>query len=92
MILTSTADYSGHKQSQVAVVQLQCIKLCGKLELWLHHITERSPQALEEFPGDEARAICYKKPVLIHAGGEHCKEGLVHSIFQKSHLIVEVQT
>lgn len=68
-LLTSTADDCSHKQSQVTVVQPQTVKFHGKLELWLHHVTERPSQTLEELPRDEARAVCDQEPVLVHAGG-----------------------
>lgn len=88
---TSTADDCSHKQSQVAVVQPQTVKFHSKLELGLHHVTERPSQTLEELPRDEARAVRDQKPVLVHGGGQHGEEGFVHSILQKSHLIIEVQ-
>lgn len=88
---TSAADDGGHKERQVAVVQLQGVKLGGKLELGLHHVAEGPPQALEELARDEARTVRHQQAVLVHARGQHGEEGLVDAVLQQSHLIVEVQ-
>lgn len=91
MNLTSTADDGGDEQSQVTVVQLQCVELHGKLEFRLHHVAERSAQAFQELPGDEARAVRHEQPVLVHAGGQQGEEGFIHAVLQKSHLVIKVQ-
>lgn len=78
--LTSTADDGCHKQGQVTVIQSQCIELHGELELRLHHVTNGSPQALEELSCDEATAIGNQQAIFIHARGQHGKECLIHTI------------
>lgn len=84
--VTSAADNGGHKQSQVTVVQLQGVEARGKLELGLHHVTKRPPEALEELSGDEAPAVGHQEAIFVHAGGQEGEEGLVYTVLQQSHL------
>ncbi len=70
MSVTPTADDSGHKQSQVTVVQLEGVEAGGKLEFGLHHVAKRPTEALEEFSGDEASAAGHQETVFVHAGGQ----------------------
>lgn len=83
---TSTADNSSHKKSQVAVVQLQRVEACGKLEFGLHHVTEWSAETLEELTGDKASTTGHQEAVLVHARGQECEEGFVNTVLQESHL------
>lgn len=72
MTATSAADYRSHKKGQITVIQLQGVEACGKLELWLHHVAERPPKALEELTGDEASSAGHQEAIFVHAG---CQEG-----------------
>lgn len=88
---TSAADDGGHKERQVAVVQLQGVKLGGKLELGLHHVAEGPLQALEELSGDEAAAARHQEAVFVHARGQECEESLVNAVLEESHLKINPQ-
>lgn len=79
-IITSAADDGSDKKGQVAVVQLQGVEACGKLEFWLHHVAKRPPAALEELSGDEAPTAGHQEAVFVHAGGQEGEEGFINPI------------
>lgn len=91
MSVTSAADNGSHKQGQVAVVQLQRVEACCKLEFGLHHVTEWPPKALEELSGDEASTAGHQEAVFVHAGGQEGEEGFINTILQQSHLDGQVR-
>lgn len=64
--LTSTEDNGSNKQGQVAVIQLQSIKLDSKLKLGLHDLTEGLSQAAQELPGNKAFTIGHQQSVFVH--------------------------
>lgn len=80
--LTSTENNGSNKQRQVAVVQLQSVKLDGKLKLGLHDLAEGLPQTSQELPGHKAFAVGHQQPVFVHEGRQHCKNSLVHTVFE----------
>lgn len=85
---TSTADDGGDEQSQVAVVELQGVEASGELELGLHHVAERPPEALEELAGDEASSAGHQEAIFVHAGGQEGKKSFVNAVLQERHLDV----
>ncbi len=86
MSVTSAADNGSHKEGQVAVVQLQGVEACGKLEFGLHHVAKWPPEALEELSGDEASTTGHQEAVFVHAGGQEGEEGFVNAVLQEGHL------
>lgn len=79
--VTSTADNGRHKKGQVAVVQLQRVEACGKLELGLHHVAKWTPETLEKFTSDEASTTGHQEAVFVHAGGQEGEEGFINTVF-----------
>lgn len=84
--LTSAENNGSDEQRQVAVVQLQSVKLDRKLELGLHDLAEGLPQTSQELPGHKAFAVGHQQPVFVHEGRQHGKDSLVHAVFEQSHL------
>lgn len=87
--LTSAQNDSRDEESQVTVIKFQGIELDSKLELGLDDVTEGLSEAAQELTGDKTSAVSHQKPVLIDDGGQHGKDGLVHTILEKGHLVVE---
>lgn len=91
MSVTSAADNGSHKEGQVAVIQLQGVEACGKLEFGLHHVAKWPPEALKELSGDEASTAGHEEAVFVHAGGQEGEEGFVNAVLQESHLNGQVK-
>ena len=87
--LTSAQNDGCDEEGQVTVVKFQGVELDGKLELRLNDVTERLSEAAQELPGDEAGAVGHQQPVLVDDGGQHGKDGLMHTVLQQGHLVVE---
>lgn len=84
--LTPTENDNSQKQSHVAVVQLQCVELDGELELRLHHLTERFPEALEELARHKNLSVGDKGPIFVHERRHHDDQNLDDSVLQQSNL------
>ena len=81
--LTSAQNDSCDEESQVTVIKFQGIELDSKLKLGLDDVTEGLSEAAQELTGDKTSAVGHQKPVLVDDGGQHGKDGLVHTILEK---------
>lgn len=81
-ILTPTEDNNSQKERHVAVVQLQSVKLHGKVKLWFQHLTKRFPETFEELPRHENLSIRDQGAIFVHQRRHHQDQDFNYSIFQ----------